>query len=119
MGLRAPGSPEPPAKKRFFPSYKRYPTAAIPNLSIRIQILKMNTTTNTTTPERTASESQRSFSGRRSQHHVTFFCNAPEAESVRLVDDFNRWDLAPTPMQRKPDGRWTVSWKRTMAIINT
>ena len=64
---------------------------------------------NTTTPERGASESQRSFSSRRPQHHVTFFCNAPGAQSVRLVGDFNEWDLAATPMQRMPDGRWTVS----------
>jgi len=80
--------------------------------------MKMNTTTNTTTPERAAWESQRSFSGRRPQHHVAFFCNAPGAESVRLVGDFNRRDLAATPMQRMPDGRWTVSWNCTIAIIN-
>ena len=64
---------------------------------------------NTTTPERGASELQGSFSGRRPQHHVTFFCNAPRAETVRLVGDFNGWDLAATPMRRMPDGRWTVS----------
>jgi 1,4-alpha-glucan branching enzyme len=28
---------------------------------------------------------------------------------VQLVGDFNGWDLAATPMQRMPDGRWTAS----------
>jgi len=32
-------------RKRFFPNYERYPTAVIPKLSIRIKIMKMNTTT--------------------------------------------------------------------------
>src|SRR5882762_7544442 len=92
-----------PARKRFFPNYERFPTAAIPKLPMETK--KMNTTTS----ERGAPESPRSFSGRRPQHHVTFFCNAPGAKSVRLVGDFNGWDLAATPMQRMPDGRWTVS----------
>ena len=64
---------------------------------------------NTTTPERGASESQRSFSSRRPQHHVTFFCNAPGAESVRLVGDFNEWNPTATPMSRTSDGRWMAS----------
>jgi 1,4-alpha-glucan branching enzyme len=71
--------------------------------------MKMNTTTNTTTPERAASESQRSFSGRRPQHHVTFFCNAPGAESVTLTGDFNGWDPDANPLRRTPDGRWMAS----------
>jgi 1,4-alpha-glucan branching enzyme len=70
-----------------------------------MQAMKMNTTT----CESGSTETQLPFAARRPQHHVTFFCNAPEAESVRLVGDFNGWDLAATPMQRMPDGRWTVS----------
>lgn len=42
-------------------------------------------------------------------HHVDFFCDAPFAEGVRLVGDFNGWDLAATPMHRLPDGRWMAS----------
>lgn len=49
------------------------------------------------------------YSANRSRHHVTFCCDAPNAESVRLVGDFNRWNVATTPMQRMPDGRWTAS----------
>ena len=49
------------------------------------------------------------YSARRTRHHVTFCCDAPEAGSVRLVGDFNGWDCSKTPMQRMPDGRWFVS----------
>ena len=49
------------------------------------------------------------YSAKRTRHHVSFFCDAPEAESVRLVGDFNGWDLAATPMHRMPDGRWMAS----------
>lgn len=48
------------------------------------------------------------YSAKRTRHHVTFWCDAPEAESVRLVGDFNNWDIAATPMQRMPDGRWVA-----------
>jgi len=41
---------------------------------------------------------------KRNLHHVFFFCDAPEAQQVKLVGDFNRND--PTPMRRMPDGRW-------------
>jgi len=49
------------------------------------------------------------YSAKRTRHHVDFFCDAPEAEGVRLVGDFNGWDLAATPMRRMPDGRWMAS----------
>ena len=49
------------------------------------------------------------YSAKRTRHHMDFFCDAPEAKSVRLVGDFNGWDLAATPMQRMPDGRWMAS----------
>jgi len=42
----------------------------------------------------------------RPRHHVDFFCNAPNAEHVCLVGDFNDWDLTATPMRRMPDGTW-------------
>lgn len=46
---------------------------------------------------------------KRSLHHVNFYCVAPDAQCVRLVGDFNGWDLAATPMRRMPDGRWLAS----------
>lgn len=49
------------------------------------------------------------YSAKRTRHHVTFFCDAPDAQSVRLVGDFNGWDCAATPMRRMPDGRWLAS----------
>ena len=64
---------------------------------------------NNTTCERGSTESQRPFSARRTLHHVTFFCDAPRAESVTLVGDFNGWNPVATPMRRTPDGRWTAS----------
>ena len=64
---------------------------------------------NTTTCERSSTESQRSYSARWQQHHVTFFCDAPGAESVTLVGDFNGWNPVVTPMRRTPDGRWMAS----------
>ena len=48
-------------------------------------------------------------SAKRPLHHVNFFCDAPETSSVKLVGDFNGWDLAANPMQRMPDGRWMAS----------
>jgi len=64
---------------------------------------------NTTTCERDSTESQRPYSARRQQHHVTLFCDAPEAENVTLAGDFNDWDPTATPMRRAPDGRWMAS----------
>ena len=49
------------------------------------------------------------YSAKQTRHHVNFFCDAPKAESVNLVGDFNGWDLEATPMQRTPDGRWMAS----------
>jgi len=66
-------------------------------------------TMNTTTCEHGSTESQRPYSARRQQHHVTFFCDAPGAETVTLTGDFNGWDPAANPMYRTPDGRWMAS----------
>jgi 1,4-alpha-glucan branching enzyme len=46
---------------------------------------------------------------KRSLHRVSFYCVAPDAQCVRLVGDFNGWDMAATPMRRMPDGRWFAS----------
>jgi 1,4-alpha-glucan branching enzyme len=45
----------------------------------------------------------------RNLHRVNFFCAAPEAKSVYLVGDFNKWDGNATPMTRMPDGRWMAT----------
>jgi 1,4-alpha-glucan branching enzyme len=51
----------------------------------------------------------RLYSAEGTNHHVNFFCDAPTAESVMLVGDFNGWCPTATPMRRMPDGRWFVS----------
>jgi len=42
-----------------------------------------------------------------------FFCDAPQAEKVLLVGDFNDWNPRATPMARQPDGRWMASLELT------
>lgn len=42
-------------------------------------------------------------------HSINFCCYAPLAKTVRLVGDFNDWDLASTPMHWRPDGCWVAS----------
>ncbi len=34
---------------------------------------------------------------------------APDAQHVALAGDFNNWDPQAQPMQRGPDGTWSVS----------
>src|SRR6266404_5211559 len=77
-----------PARRRFFPNYDPSATAAVPKLFLPIQTMKMNTPT----CERRSTESRGTYSARLQQHHVTFFCDAPRAEAVSLVGDFNGWD---------------------------
>ena len=43
------------------------------------------------------------FVARKTLRAVNFVCQAPHAQSVCLVGDFNRWDAAAHPMQRQPD----------------
>ena len=40
---------------------------------------------------------------------MDFFCNAPMAQCVTLVGDFNGWDPSATPLRRMPDGRWLAT----------
>ena len=49
------------------------------------------------------------YSARWNLHHADFFCDAPEAERVSLIGDFNNWEPNATPMKRQPDGRWMAS----------
>lgn len=39
---------------------------------------------------------------------VNFICNAPTAQVVTLVGDFNRWNPRANPMQRQVDGAWLI-----------
>jgi len=40
---------------------------------------------------------------------VNFICNAPQAQSVSLVGDFNEWKPAANPMKRMVDGAWLLT----------
>jgi len=40
---------------------------------------------------------------------VNFICNAPQAQAVSLVGDFNAWNPAKHPMTRMPDGAWFLA----------
>jgi 1,4-alpha-glucan branching enzyme len=49
------------------------------------------------------------YSAKRMAKPVNFYCHAkPDAKSVRLVGDFNDWNITSLPMQRRPDGWWFV-----------
>lgn len=49
------------------------------------------------------------YSAHRNLRSVNFFCNAPQAQSVSLVGDFNQWNPESHPMPRQPDGSWAVA----------
>ena len=40
---------------------------------------------------------------------LNFICNAPQAQAVSLVGDFNQWDPNAHPMKQMPDQAWLVS----------
>ena len=51
----------------------------------------------------------RRYSARNQKHSVAFFlCQAPRAQQVSLVGDFNEWDPNANPMERRPDGCWAI-----------
>ena len=45
-------------------------------------------------------------SAKHSLKPIHFYCHAPEAKSVQLAGDLNRWN--PLPMQRREDGWWFI-----------
>jgi 1,4-alpha-glucan branching enzyme len=67
----------------------------------------------TATFELGSGEAMRFRAGRRTLHHVDFYCYAPAAEQAALVGDFNGWEPAANPMQRTPDGYWRVGLELT------
>ena len=48
------------------------------------------------------------YGARRTLRGMNFICVAPQAQSVSLVGDFNKWNPAENPMKRMPDGAWLV-----------
>ena len=46
------------------------------------------------------------YSTREMTKPVNFYCAAPRAKSVTLAGDFNDWDPASLPMERRVDGWW-------------
>ena len=40
---------------------------------------------------------------------INFIYNAPQARSVSLVGDFNRWNPAAHPMKQMPDRAWFLT----------
>ena len=40
---------------------------------------------------------------------VNFICNAPQAQSVSLVGDFNHWNAHSHPMKQQPDQAWFIT----------
>jgi 1,4-alpha-glucan branching enzyme len=40
---------------------------------------------------------------------MNFICNAPQAQSVSLVGDFNEWNPAAHRMKQMPDGAWLTT----------
>lgn len=50
-----------------------------------------------------------SFAQKKTLRAVNFICNAPEAKSVSLVGEFNKWNPSAHPMKRAPDGAWFLT----------
>jgi 1,4-alpha-glucan branching enzyme len=46
------------------------------------------------------------YSARNMAKPISFYCAAPQAESVYLMGDFNDWNPLSHPMQRRIDGWW-------------
>jgi 1,4-alpha-glucan branching enzyme len=46
------------------------------------------------------------YSAKNSIRPIHFYCEAPRANAVCLVGDFNHWDAAACPMHRQTDGWW-------------
>lgn len=47
--------------------------------------------------------------GRQTLKPVNFMLNAPQAQSVSLVGDFNNWNPAANPMKQMPDKAWFIT----------
>ena len=48
------------------------------------------------------------YDAARNMRAVNFICDAPAAQRVTLVGDFNRWNPSSHPLQKQPDGGWLL-----------
>jgi hypothetical protein len=48
------------------------------------------------------------YSAKQMAKPVNFACFAPKARLVTLAGDFNQWEKHSHPMNRQPDGAWTL-----------
>ncbi len=48
------------------------------------------------------------YSAKKMAKPVNFACFAPKAHLVTIAGDFNQWDPGSHPMNRQPDGAWTL-----------
>ena len=48
------------------------------------------------------------YNAKRTVRPVNFFHSAPDAHAVSVIGDFNDWSPNAHPMQRQPDGSWTI-----------
>jgi 1,4-alpha-glucan branching enzyme len=48
------------------------------------------------------------YGGQQTLRTTSFVCNAPQAQSVSLVGDFNQWNAASHPMKQMPDQAWLL-----------
>jgi 1,4-alpha-glucan branching enzyme len=53
--------------------------------------------------------SRNSYGAPRNLRAMNFICNAPQAQSVSLVGDFNEWNSSSHRMQKMPDGAWMLT----------
>lgn len=49
------------------------------------------------------------FGPNKNLRSMNFICNAPQAESVSLVGDFNGWNPTTHRMKKMPDGAWLIN----------
>ena len=50
-----------------------------------------------------------SFAYHKPLRAITFICNAPQAQSVSLVGDFNQWNTESHRMKQTPDRSWLLT----------
>jgi 1,4-alpha-glucan branching enzyme len=48
------------------------------------------------------------YSAKRTAKPVNFVCQAPGAQHVSIIGEFNNWEPNANPMKRQPDGAWTA-----------
>jgi 1,4-alpha-glucan branching enzyme len=51
----------------------------------------------------------RTYANQKPMRAMNFICNAPTAQSVSLVGDFNHWNAHSHPMKQQPDLAWFLT----------